>query len=131
MAAVGGASYDVSVSLKRVLKSAIIADGVHRGLNEVARALDKREAHFCVLSKAIDEPAYDKLVRALCQQHQIPIVEVEDKAELGEMVGQCKYDKEGKARKVVGCSAAVVTNWGRDDEAQQALQEYFKQQKSA
>lgn len=51
----------------------------------------------------------------MCHEHKIPIVEVEDKAELGELVGQCKYDKEGKARKVVGCSCAVVKNYGRDD----------------
>lgn len=82
-----------------------------------------------MLAKSCDEAAYEKLVRALCYQHQIPIIEVEEKAELGEMVGQCKFDKEGKARKVVGCSCAVVKNYGRDEEAQQQLQEYFQSQK--
>lgn len=94
----------------------------------------RREAHFCVFAKNCDEPSYEKLVRALCEQHEIPIIEVEDKATLGELVGQCKYDKEGKARKIVGCSCAVVKNYGRDDpavaEAQNALQEYLKSVKN-
>jgi small subunit ribosomal protein S12e len=51
---------------------------------------------------------YVKLVEALCAEHQIPLIKVKDKKLLGEWVGLCKYDKEGKARKVVGCSCVVV-----------------------
>ena len=35
-------------------------------------------------------------------------VQVEDKEELGEWVGLCKIDKDGKPRKVVKCSCVVV-----------------------
>ena len=35
-------------------------------------------------------------------------VQVENKEELGEWVGLCKIDKEGKPRKVVKCSCVVV-----------------------
>lgn len=66
------------------------------------------------------------MVRALCKEHGIPIVEVEDKAELGQMVGQCKMDKDGKARKIVGCSVAVVKDYGRDEEAKNELEELLK-----
>lgn len=86
----------------------------------------RREAHFAIFAKSCDEAGYEKLVRALCKAHAIPILEVEEKAELGELVGQCKYDKEGKARKVVGCSCAVVKNYGRDDEAQVWLNDFLK-----
>ncbi|KAF7640194.1 40S ribosomal protein S12 [Meloidogyne graminicola] len=119
-------SLEANEVLKRVLKSALIADGVARGINEAARTLDKREAHFCIYAKGCDEPSYEKLVRALCNQHQIPIIEVEDKSELGQMVGQCKVDKEGKARKIVGCSVAVVKDYGRDEEAKSELEEILK-----
>lgn len=90
----------------------------------------RRTAHFCVFATACDEPSYEKLVRALCKQHGIPIFEVEDKAQLGEWVGQCKYDKEGQARKVVGCSCAVVRAWGRDEEAKKVMEEYFASHRS-
>jgi len=86
----------------------------------------RREAHFCVFSKSCDEPSYEKLVRSLCKEHGIPIIEVEDKAELGQMVGQCKMDKDGKARKIVGCSVAVVKDYGRDEEAKNDLEEFLK-----
>ncbi|KAL7076690.1 hypothetical protein ACQ4LE_004125 [Meloidogyne hapla] len=122
-------SLETNEVLKRVLKSALIADGVARGINEAARTLDKREAFFCIYAKSCDEPSYEKLVRSLCNQHGIPIIEVDDKSELGQMVGQCKVDKEGKARKIVGCSVAVVKNYGRDDEAKSEMEEILKKVK--
>ena len=49
-----------------------------------------------------------KLVEALCAEHQINMIKVDDGKKLGEWAGLCKIDKEGKARKVVGCSCVVV-----------------------
>ena len=43
---------------------------------------------------------YVKLVEALCKEHNIPLMKVSDKKLLGEWCGLCKYDQEGKARKV-------------------------------
>ena len=34
--------------------------------------------------------------------------QVDDNKKLGEWVGLCKIDREGKPRKVVGCSCVVV-----------------------
>lgn len=36
------------------------------------------------------------------------VSQVDDNKKLGEWAGLCKIDKEGKARKVVGCSCVVV-----------------------
>ena len=127
----GDVPADIEVALKRVLKSALISGGLSRGLHESAKALDKREAFFCVFASDCDEPAYEKLVRALCQQHGIPIIEVPTKEALGELVGQCKYDKEGKARKVVRCSCAVVKDYGRDEDAKNLIQEYVHSKRPA
>ena len=55
---------------------------------------------------------YKKLVTALCQEHGITLIEVDSNMKLGELAGLCKIDQEGKARKVVKCSAAVICNWG-------------------
>jgi small subunit ribosomal protein S12e len=121
----------VQDALKEVLKQALICDGLSRGLHETAKALDKREAHFCVLAENCDEPMYTKLVEALCAEHDIPLIKVKDNKTLGEWVGLCKYDKEGTARKVVKCSSCVVKNWGPEDQAHAILQEYFKTQRQA
>ncbi|MFH4983978.1 hypothetical protein AB6A40_010687 [Gnathostoma spinigerum] len=91
---------DVNTALKRVLRSAIVVDGLAKGLHEAAKALDKRQAFFCILAENCDEPMYKKLVEALCSEHQINIITVKDKKQIGEWIGLCKYDKEGKARKV-------------------------------
>lgn len=36
------------------------------------------------------------------------VLQVDDNKKLGEWVGLCKIDREGKPRKVVGCSCVVV-----------------------
>ena len=62
--------------------------------------LDKGVARLCVLATNCDVDAYKKLVKALCESKNIPIIEVETHALLGEWCGLCKLDKEGNARKV-------------------------------
>merc|ERR1712095_1438 len=117
---------DINTALQEVLKQSLIADGLARGLREAAKALDKRQALLCVLAENCDEPMYKKLVSALCLEHGIPMIKVDSNMKLGEWTGLCKIDKEGKARKVVKCSACVVRDWGREGPAHDVVQEYLK-----
>ena len=103
---------DLLGALKSVLKKALANDGLARGLHECAKALDKRQAFLCVLASGCSEPAYIKLVEALCAEHDINLIRVQDPKQLGEWVGLCKLDKAGVARKVVGCSCVVVKEFG-------------------
>ncbi|XP_072018111.1 small ribosomal subunit protein eS12-like [Amphiura filiformis] len=124
-AAVGG-PMDVNTALQEVLKTALIHDGLARGLHEAAKALDKRQAHMCVLANNCDEPMYKKLVEALCAEHGINLLKVDDNKKLGEWAGLCKIDREGKARKVVACSCVVVKDYGKETPALDVLNDYFK-----
>lgn len=99
---------DINKAVQKVLMTALIHDGLARGIHEAAKALDKRQALLCVLAENCDEPMYKKLVQALCNEHQIPLIKVDDNKKLGEWSGLCKIDSTGKARKVVGCSCVVV-----------------------
>merc|ERR1719495_888067 len=56
----------INEAIQEVLKQALIADGLARGLREAAKALDKRQALLCILAENCDEPMYKKLVTALC-----------------------------------------------------------------
>ena len=67
---------DINEALRRVLKAAIVADGLVRGLRETAKALDKRHAHLCILATNCEEALYIKLVEALCQEHNISLLKV-------------------------------------------------------
>jgi small subunit ribosomal protein S12e len=128
-AAVASGPMDLNTAIQEVLKTALIHDGLARGLHECAKALDKRTAHLCVLSNGCDEPMYVKLVEALCAEHGINLIKIDDSKKLGEWAGLCKIDKEGKARKVVGCSCVVVKDYGKESQALDVLNEYFKTRK--
>ena len=52
-------------------------------------------------------------------------LKVDSNMKLGEWAGLCKIDQEGKARKVVKCSCAVVRNWGTETPAHHVLQVYM------
>mmetsp|Transcript_21579 Transcript_21579/g.48594 ORF Transcript_21579/g.48594 Transcript_21579/m.48594 type:complete len:146 (-) Transcript_21579:350-787(-) len=117
---------DVETALKMVLKNALIHDGLARGLHECAKALDKGDAQLCVLASSCNEPAYTKLVEALCAEHNVSLMKVSDGKQLGEWAGLAKVDKEGNARKVVGASCVVVTAFGEESEALSVLQESIK-----
>ena len=78
-------------ALKGVLKLALIHDGLARGLREASKALDRRQAHMCVLNEGCEEEAYKKLVVALCAEHSIPLIKVPDGKMLGEWAGLCAY----------------------------------------
>ncbi|XP_033644570.1 40S ribosomal protein S12-like [Asterias rubens] len=125
-AAVPSGPMDVNTALQEVLKTSLIHDGLGRGLHEAAKALDKRQAHLCVLANNCDEGMYKKLVEALCAEHSINLLKVDDNKKLGEWAGLCKIDREGKARKVVACSCVVVKDYGKESAAVDVLNDYFK-----
>nr|XP_051711363.1 40S ribosomal protein S12-like [Oryctolagus cuniculus] len=93
---------DINTAPQEVLKTTLIHDGLARGIREAAESLDKRQAHLCVLASNCDEPMYVKLVEALCVEHQINLIKVDDNKKLGEWVGLCETDPEGKPHNVVG-----------------------------
>ena len=116
----------VEEALQEVLKKSLVHDGLARGLRECAKALDKRQAHLCVLVETCTEAEYIKLIEALCAEHSLNLIKVSDPKVLGTWAGLCKIDREGNARKVVGCTCVVVKDYGAETEGLNVLLEYFK-----
>lgn len=112
---------DLGSALRDVLRESLYVDGIARGIDESAKALDKKKAKLCVVAKDCEEASYIKLVEALCKECECPLVKVDDKKVLGEMAGLCKIDKDGNARKVVQCSSVVVKEFGKDTPARDYL----------
>jgi len=122
------AGMTIEQALQDVLKKALVHDGLARGLRECVKALDRREASLCVLVETCTEKEYVKLVEALCNEHNINLIKIADAKKLGEWAGLCKIDREGTARKVVGCSCVVVKNYGEDSEAMDVILQHFNKQ---
>ncbi|PWN24398.1 putative 40S ribosomal protein S12 [Jaminaea rosea] len=116
----------IEEALQEVLKKSLIHDGLARGLRECSKALDRRQAHLCVLVETCSEQEYIKLIEALCNEHKIDLLKVSDPKTLGTWAGLCKIDREGNPRKVVGCSCVVVRDYGEESEGLNVLLEYFK-----
>jgi len=116
-------------AIRDVLRKALIHDGLRRGLHECAKALDRRQARLCLLAKDCENPEYSKLVRALCEEAEIPILTVDSRDQLGEWCGLCKIGPNGEATKIVSTSCAVVTEFGEDSRALSLLLKHLKDQK--
>jgi small subunit ribosomal protein S12e len=125
-AAAPGEALDVNAAVALVLKKALAHDGLSRGLHESARALERGSAQLCVLADDCDQPDIKKLVEALCAEHNVSLLSVPESKQLGQWAGLCKLDAEGEARKVVGCSCAVVTDYGEETEGLAVVQKYLK-----
>lgn len=120
---------DIMKALQEVLKKSLVHDGLVRGLRETAKALDRREAQLCVLASDCDAKDYTKLIEGLCGEHDVSLVRVPDKKQLGEWSGLCKIDAEGNATKVVGCTCVVVKDFGEPSRGYDFLLEYINESK--
>merc|ERR1719473_713046 len=114
-------------AIKKVIKKAMSADGIVKGLNQVGKSLDRKDAFLCILAEDCDDPKYKKLITALAKQNKIPLITVPSRTDLGEWTGQCKYEKEkGEARKIRGCSSLCIKDYGEESDAKTIVEEYIK-----
>ena len=90
------------------------------------RVAGREQGQLCVLAEDCNQPDYKKLIEALCAEHNVSLLAVPEAKQLGQWAGLCKIDAEGEARKVVGCSSVVVTDYGDETPGLAVLQEYLK-----
>merc|ERR1719146_477707 len=85
---------DLMTAVKRTLRNALVCDGVICGLHGVAKHVDAGKAQVVFLAESCNEPAYKKLVQALCLEKSVPLIDVSDNKQLGEWAGLCKIDNK-------------------------------------
>ena len=118
--------YTALTACAEVLKRALYADGLRRGLHESTKALDHGTARLCCLAQDCDEQNYVTLIKALCDEHQVNLITVPTKVELGKWCGLCKIDSNGEAKAIVPTSCCVVTDFGEQSKALEFLMEFLK-----
>jgi small subunit ribosomal protein S12e len=101
--------------------------GLVKGLNEVCKALDRKQALLCVLAENCDDPKYKKLITALAKSNGVPVITVESRDDIGVWLGHCKYDKEGLPRKAKGTSSVAIVDYGEETEALSFVINYIKE----
>jgi small subunit ribosomal protein S12e len=116
---------DPTTALYQVLQTSLHHDGLARGFHEAVKALDRREAQLCILAGNCEEKEYVRLINALCKEHSIPLVKVEERETIGEWAGLCKRAPDGRARKVRPASCVVIRAWGEDTPAKQYVMEHL------
>lgn len=112
---------DVEDALRIVIRKSLEVNGLIRGLSEVARSLDRRTAHLCILADDCEDASYKKLIQALCKQNNIDIVTVKERAKLAEWAGLAKVDRAGNVKKVFKCSSVAVRDFGERTKALEML----------
>merc|ERR1719291_1478044 len=112
---------DLMGAARRVLKHALVVDGVIRGLHEVAKHIDAGKAQVVMLAESCNEPTYKKLVQGLCLEKNVPLIDIPDNKTLGEWAGLCKIDSDGQPKKVVGASCVCIVDFGEEGQAYEFL----------
>ena len=67
---------DIETAIQEVLKRALIANGLGRGLRECQKALEQGSVHLCILATDCNEPAYVSLITALCLERGVKLFKV-------------------------------------------------------
>ena len=102
----------VEEALRIVIRKSLEVNGLVRGLSEVARALDRRTVHLCILAEDCEDAGYKKLIEALCKHNNIDIITIKERAKLAEWAGLAKIDREGNVKKVFKCSTVAIRDFG-------------------
>merc|ERR1712000_550206 len=86
---------DIETAIQEVLKRALIANGLGRGLRECQKALEQGSVDLCL-------------------ERGVKLFKVNKAKKLGEWAGLRKLDRDGKPRKVVSSSCVVIKNYGEE-----------------
>ena len=95
-------------------------------MNEVVKAIDRKEAQLVLLAENCEEKKYKELVEAFSTQNGIPLIHVSERTKLGEWLGIFKRDEEGNIRKLRPVSSCAIKDFGESSSALEFVMHYAK-----
>lgn len=75
---------------------------IRKGVNETTKAIERNIAKVVAYAKDVDPPEIVMHLKPLCEEKNIPCIEVKSKTELGKIAGIN-----------VACSAVAITDFGK------------------
>ena len=126
------APLDRETAIQKVLKVALTRGAVVKGISEVLKALEAQKVKVVFLAENCDSDEYKSTVKALANEHKVPVVSVntwenlKDYCRLGLLSSTIKElaekkNKEGKIKP--RCSSAAILDWGEDTDAKKYLED--------
>lgn len=103
-----GVQFTLEDALKETCHLAVSKYALAKGLRECVKALESRKAKLCILSEENANTEYVSLITALCKEHKVNLIKVDDSIKLGTWTMQYEIDKNGMPRKIIKCGCAVV-----------------------
>ena len=103
---------NINKALEKVILQARNTTNIIKGIHEVCKAIDHKQAKLVLLAEDCDEPKYKQLVSALCKSNMVPIHMIENKETLAMWLGFCKVDKKGENKKIGKCSCLAFKDFG-------------------
>ncbi|CCW66833.1 unnamed protein product [Phytomonas sp. Hart1] len=108
-------------AIRIVIQKSLEANGLVRGLTEVARALDRNVAHLCILAEDCEDGDYKKLITALAKRGSIDLINVGSRVKLAEWSGLVRKNSAGEITKTLKCSSVVIYDFGEKTRAMEYL----------
>ena len=97
-------------TLAKVIKSSLCQDTISKGLHEVLRVIEAKQALFVVVAEDCSEASYLKLVKALCAKNEIKYIAVPKREDLGKWLGHFTQVK-GEIKKIKGCTSLAIRKY--------------------
>merc|ERR1739838_643413 len=129
---------DMKSACKDIIRNAMVADGLIKGIHETAKRIEhsdsKQKAKLVILAKSVEEsePNYNKLVKALCREKEVPLIEFPDSETLGVYCGLYPRQSDGTfntERKKISCGVACIVDYGMHSQGYEfVLKELAKEQ---
>eukprot|EP00766_Chilomastix_caulleryi_P000178 gnl/Chilomastix_caulleri/117.p1 GENE.gnl/Chilomastix_caulleri/117~~gnl/Chilomastix_caulleri/117.p1 ORF type:complete len:172 (-),score=63.02 gnl/Chilomastix_caulleri/117:68-508(-) len=113
---VAAKSFEMKEAIVKILKDAAIGGGVVRGLRQVVKALEQKEAKVVVLATDCDNNSYVALIKGLCEESGATLIsDCLTGDVLGKVTGAFKTKPDSS---VSGkhCSSAAITHFGPDSQ---------------